>query len=168
MRERPGAERLRPRPVGDRARDELGGPGDDLAALEQFARIGRQLRFDTDHAHPRPEGPDRGRDPAREAAAADRHEDRRQVRQVLDDLEPDRSLAGDDPVVVEGRDDREAAPAAISSRDPLALVAGRARRSTISAPSAATRWRFTSGASDGMTTTAGYPSSRAARATPWA
>ena len=39
---------------------------------------------------------------------------------------------------------------------------------TISAPSAATRSRFTSGASDGMTTTAVAPSSRAARATPWA
>jgi ABC-type dipeptide/oligopeptide/nickel transport system permease subunit len=39
---------------------------------------------------------------------------------------------------------------------------------TISAPSAATRSRFTPGASDGMTTTAAAPSSRAARATPWA
>ncbi len=39
---------------------------------------------------------------------------------------------------------------------------------TISAPSAATRSRLTAGASSGMTTTALVPSSRAARATPWA
>ena len=36
------------------------------------------------------------------------------------------------------------------------------------APSASTRARFTAGASDGITITAGTPSSRAARATPWA
>ncbi len=36
------------------------------------------------------------------------------------------------------------------------------------APSASTRWRLMAGASLGMTTTAGAPSSRAARATPWA
>ena len=36
------------------------------------------------------------------------------------------------------------------------------------APSASTRARFTAGASDGITIAAGTPSSRAARATPWA
>ena len=40
---------------------------------------------------------------------ADRHDDRGHVRQVLGDLEPDRTLAGDDPVVVVRRDDREPA-----------------------------------------------------------
>jgi hypothetical protein len=39
---------------------------------------------------------------------------------------------------------------------------------TIWAPSAATRSRLIAGASEGMTTTHGAPSSRAARATPWA
>ncbi len=39
---------------------------------------------------------------------------------------------------------------------------------TTSAPSASTLARFTAGASDGMTITAGTPSSRAARATPCA
>jgi hypothetical protein len=39
---------------------------------------------------------------------------------------------------------------------------------TTSAPSASTRSRLIRGASDGMTTTAGTPRSRAARATPWA
>ena len=39
---------------------------------------------------------------------------------------------------------------------------------TTSAPSASTRPRLIGGASDGITTTAGAPSSRAARATPWA
>ena len=52
---------------------------------------------------------DRRRDAAGQPAAADRDEDRGDVRQVLDDLEPDGALAGDDPVVVERRDDREPA-----------------------------------------------------------
>ena len=57
VRERPGAERLRPRPVGDRPRHELGRPADDLAALERVARVGGQLRFDADDADARPEAP---------------------------------------------------------------------------------------------------------------
>ena len=101
------------------------GQRDDLAALERFAGVGGQLRLDADHAHARPEGLDRGRDPARQPAATDRHEDDREVRQVLHDLEPDRPLAGDDPVVVERRDDRQAASRGDLLGDLLALVAGR-------------------------------------------
>src|SRR6187549_2832291 len=101
-------KRLRARAVGDRARHQLGGPGDDLAALKRFASVGSQLRLDTDHTNAWPDGCDRGRDPARETTTTDRYEDHREVRQVLRDLEPDRPLAGDDPVVVERRDDRQA------------------------------------------------------------
>ena len=118
----------------------------------------------------RADGPERlhgGRDAAGQPAATDRDEDDREVRQVLDDLEADRALAGDDPVVVERRDDRQARarPRALgdASRSSLAVPTV-----TISAPSAATRSRLMAGASDGMTMTAGTPSSRAARATPWA
>ena len=105
---------------------------------------------------------------ARQPAATDRDEHRRQVRQVLDDLEPDRPLAGDDPVVVERRDDRRTRAGPRSSARPAGAPRWRSRRRRPAAPSASTRSRLIAGASDGMTTTAGAPSSRAARATPWA
>ena len=73
MGERPRAERLRPRPVGDRARDELGRPANDLAALERIAGIGRQLRLHADHANARvggPRSPSRRRLPARRRRSA--------------------------------------------------------------------------------------------------
>ena len=63
----------------------------------------------------------------------------------------------------------------IASPRSAAIASARSRRSsdagptvTISAPSAATRSRLMAGASLGMTMTAGAPSRRAARATPWA
>ena len=68
---------------------------------------------------------DRRRDPAGKPATADRDEDDGDVGQGLDDLEADRALAGDDPVVVVGRDDREAALRRDLLGDLLALVAGR-------------------------------------------
>ena len=84
VRERPRPERLGPRPVGDRPRHELGRPADDLAALERVARVGGQLGFDADDPDARPERLDRGRDPAGQPAATDRHEDDGEVRQVLE------------------------------------------------------------------------------------
>ena len=71
----------------------VGRPADDLAApqrLRASAASSGSTPIDPDR---RPERLDRGRDPARQPAAADRHEDGREVRQVLDDLEPDRALA---------------------------------------------------------------------------
>ena len=115
MEERPFAERLGPRPVGDRPAHELGRPLDDPAGRERIPRVGRQLRFDADDPGARAEGVDGRRDTGCEPAAADRDEDRGDVRQVLDDLEAARALAGDDPIVVVRRDDREAA----LGRDPL-------------------------------------------------
>ena len=69
---------------------------------------------------------DRRRDAARQPTATDRDEDDGQVRQVLRDLEPDGSLAGDDPVVVERRDDRQPTLRGDLLGDPLPFVAGSA------------------------------------------
>ncbi len=52
---------------------------------------------------------DRGADAADEAAAAHGHQHRVQVRHLLQQLEPDRALAGDDPRVVEGMDEDQPA-----------------------------------------------------------
>ena len=84
-----------------------GGPTDDLATLERIARIGGELGFHADDPRARDERLDRHRDTTRESAAADRHEDQRDIRQVLGDLESDRALPGDDPIVVVRRDDGE-------------------------------------------------------------
>ena len=101
MGERAPADGLGPGAVGDRPCDERRIPAHDLATRQRIARIGGQLGLHADDAGARPERLDRGRDPACEPAATDRDEDRGHVRQVLDDLEADRALAGDDPVVVD-------------------------------------------------------------------
>ena len=49
-----------------------------------------------------------------------------EIRQVLRDLEPDRSLAGDDPVVIVRRDDRQPTLRGDLLGDLLAFVAGSA------------------------------------------
>ena len=135
---------------------------------QRLAGVGRELRLDADDPRVGPEGLDGRRDAAREPAAADRHEDRREVGQVLDDLEPDRALAGDDPVVVEGRDDRQPALGGDRLGDPLALVAGGPDDDDLGAVGRDPVALDARARRDGMTTTAGTPSSRAARATPWA
>ena len=91
-----------------------------------------------------------------------------QLGELLDDLQTDRALAGDDARVV-GRRDERPGPRCRPAR-------ARARRAprcagptkTISAPSARTPATLTAGALPGMTTTARMPSRRAARATAWA
>ena len=52
---------------------------------------------------------DRHRDTADQPAAADRDYQQRQVGQRLDDLEADRALAGDHPLIVEGMNIGQAA-----------------------------------------------------------
>jgi hypothetical protein len=126
MGERTPAERPRPRPVGDRPRDVGGRPRDDLAGRERLPRVGAQFRLDADHPRFRHKRPDRDCDPAGEPAAADRDEDRGDVGQRLGDLEADRALAGDHPVVVEGRNDRETPFRGDPLGDGLTLVARRA------------------------------------------
>ena len=133
MGERPDAERLRPRAVGDRPRHGVGRPADDLAALQRVAGVGRELGLDADDPGVGSQGPDGRRDAAGKPAATDGHEDRGDVGQVVDDLEADRALAGDDPVVVVRRDDREAAFGGEPLGDALALVARRADRDDLGA-----------------------------------
>jgi hypothetical protein len=76
------------------------------------------LDLHADHAHVGPRGLHRDRDAAGQPAAADRDDDGRQVRQVLEQLEAERSLAGDDVGIVEGMDEREAGLGGpVASRD---------------------------------------------------
>ena len=167
MGERPDAEGLRPCPVGDGPRDELGLPADDLAGSQRVARVGGQLGLDADDPCVRSDRLDSCRDTAGEPAAADRDEDGRQVGQRLGDLEPDGALAGDDPVVVVGRDDRQAALGRDRFGDLLPLVARCPDRDDLGAvggdPVALDRRRI-----------GGHDDDRrdaeqlAARATPWA
>ena len=123
--ERPSPERLAARPVRDGPRNEVRLPADDLAAPQRFLRVGRQLRFDADHPDIRPQRLDRRRDAARQPAAADGQEDGREVGQVLDQLEADRALSRDDPVVVVGRDDGQPPVRGDRLGHPLALIAAR-------------------------------------------
>ena len=71
-------------------------------------------------------GSDGGRDPAASPPPPIGTRTAARSGSVLGDLEPDRALAGDDPVVVVRRDDRQAALRGDLLRDGLALVAGRA------------------------------------------
>ena len=100
-------------------------PADDLATLQRFAGVGRELGLDADDARRGPEGLDRGGEPAREPAATDRDEDGREVRQVLDELEPDRPWPAMIRSSSKGGMIVETALGG-ELRRPLALVAGRA------------------------------------------
>ncbi len=126
--ERARAQRLRPRPVGDRPRDVVGRPAHDLAGGQRVAAVGGQLGLDADDPAAGLERLDRDGHAAGQPAATDRHQDARDIGQVLDDLQPDRALAGDDPVVVERRDDGQTALGGELLGDGLALVRGGARR----------------------------------------
>ena len=109
--QRPGERRAEP--VGDRLRLDR----HDLAPLDgQRHRVGA-LGLDADDAGARPPCLDRGRDAADEPAAADADHDDVDVRHVVDDLETDRAVAGDDRRVVERVDEREA----LGVADPLHL-----------------------------------------------
>ena len=168
MGERPAADRRRPGPVGDRPRHVARPASSTIRpSRSDSPRVGGQLRLDADHPRARAQRPDRDRDAARQPAAADRDEDRRDVRQVLGDLQPDRALAGDDPVVVERRDDRQAALGGDPLGDALALLARRPDDDDLGAvgldPGLLQRGRVGRHDDDGRA-----PSSRAARATPWA
>src|SRR5439155_353264 len=52
------------------------------------------------------EGAERGRDPYREATATPRDEHAVKLGQILEQLEPDRAVAGHDPLIVERMDER--------------------------------------------------------------
>src|SRR5439155_26531527 len=66
------------------------------------------LDLDADHADLRPRRLDRDRDPGGQPAAADGDHDPAQIRDVLEQLEPERPLAGDDVGIVERVDEAHA------------------------------------------------------------
>ena len=80
-----------------------------------------------DHAHVGPPRLQRRRDPADEAAAADRHDDDVGHRDVLEDLEPDRALAGDHRRR-RRTDGRACGPSPRAARASRSNAVGRARR----------------------------------------
>ena len=83
---------------------ELGVDANALARLERGVSAGARLGLDADDA-----AVDGGGDARDEPAAADGDDDRRDVGEVLEDLEPERALAGLEHRVVE-RDGRTSVP----------------------------------------------------------
>ena len=119
--------------VGDRQRR---GRRHRLAALERggIGRAGRDLHADDLDLGPR--GLDGDGDPRGQPAAADGHDDAREVGHVLEQLEPERALAGDDVRVVVGVHEggalrrpraRARAPMHSSSDSPPTCTSRRAR-----------------------------------------
>ena len=140
--ERELARALHRDPVGDR---EHRGGGHRLAATQRL-RVGR-ARGDlhADHLDLWPRRLDRDRDARAQPAAAHRHHDLGEVRHVLEQLEPERALAGDDVGVVERVHERQAAAARgvpcevyVPTDAPLAKVEA-AREQGATSTSAATR-----------------------------
>ena len=79
------------------------------------------------------------RDPGREPAAADRDHERPEVRQLLDELEPDRALPRDHALVLEGVDERRAARLDALLRGGHRLVEAGADELDVGAVAAASR-----------------------------
>ena len=125
--ERQRAERVRPQAIGHRASGLLRGPGHQRARLERLLGIGRQLRLDADDPRRRRQGLDCGRHAGRQPAAGDGHDDARDVRKVLDDLEPAGPLPGDDRRVVVGLDHDQPALVGEPQRQDVPLLGVHAR-----------------------------------------
>ena len=106
---------------GERRRQAVGDglrlDPDRRAGVEGESHRVRALRLDPVDPRRRPDLPDRGRDARDQPAATDRHDDDVDVRQVLEDLEPGRAVAGDQLRVVERVHERQAA----LGREPLLL-----------------------------------------------
>ena len=95
----------------------------DRLAAPQRLHVGRARRhLHADHLDLRPRRLDRDRDPAAQPAAADRHDHLGEVGHVLEQLEPERALAGHDVGVVERVHEREPALARALLRRDQALV----------------------------------------------
>ena len=106
QRERELARALDRDAVGDRQRRG----GRHRHALAQRLGVGRAGGdLHADHLHLGPRGLDRDRHPGAQAAAADRHDDAGEVGHVLEQLEAERALPGDDVRVVERVHEREPA-----------------------------------------------------------
>ena len=82
---------------------------DRVAGVDRRFHLGGAGRLDADDLHVGPGLLDGGRHASGQSAAADRHEHRRDVGPLIEDLEAGRTLAGDDPLVVERRHHGESA-----------------------------------------------------------
>src|SRR5438874_170143 len=102
-REHIGENRLAADAVDERGPviDHLRGPG-----LPRCREGRAGLGFNGVDPHRWLEGAERGRDPYREATATPRDEHAVKLGQILEQLEPDRAVAGHDPLVVERMDER--------------------------------------------------------------
>ncbi len=87
---------------------------------------------------------------------------------LLGELEPGGALAGDDPRIVVGPDQRRARCARRSRRRSPRATPAAGRRGGSRRPAARVFSTLIAGASAGITMVAGLPSRRAAAATPWA
>ena len=82
---------------------------DPLARRQRRRHAGGVVGLDPDDLHVGAQELDEGRDPGREPAAADRHEHGRQrIGMLVQDLHPDRALAGDDVGIIVGVDEGQA------------------------------------------------------------
>ena len=115
------------------------------------------LRLDADHLDLRLQRSHRLRDPGDHAAAADRHHDRVDIRDLLQDFERDSALPGDDRGVIVAMDIREAP--LFGERIGMGTSLGRLSpwRTTF-APSLRQLATLISGAKRGITTVTGIPS----------
>ena len=98
------AEGLGAEAVAEGAGGLFRGPGDERAGAEALLRVGGQLRLDADDARGGAGELDGGGDAAEESAAGDGREDEVAVGQVFENFEAAGALAGDDLLVVVGRD----------------------------------------------------------------
>ena len=139
-----------------------GGDLDRLAAPQRLG-IGRDgVDLHADDLDLGPRGLHRDGDAAREPAAADRHDDLGQVGDVLQQLEAERALAGDDVGVVERVHEGHARLARALLGRRHALLDRVAAAVHDGAEAACSPRPSTSGASTGMKTSQGTPRARAA------
>ena len=143
---------------GDAVRDGRRGVETHRAAfVQRVAHRRERVGLHADDAHLRPPRLHRQAHATREPAAADGHDDRLDVRPLLQHLEADRALAGDDPLIVERWTKNRSRAAPIPLAWSYASSKLPPKRMT-SAPSRRAEVTFTSGAHSGMTMTAGMPS----------
>ena len=80
-----------------------------MPGIDGAFHFGRAGGFDTDDFHVRTGLLDRGGHAGGQSAAANRHEHGGDVRALVEDFETSRALTGNDPLVIERRDHRQAA-----------------------------------------------------------
>ena len=109
-------------------------PGCLTAIPSAIVPPSRPARLDTDEPNAGPERAQRDRDACGEPAAADRQEERLCVRQLLGELEPDRSLAGDHGRILERVHERGACLVGTLACASASASSKPAPASTVSAP----------------------------------